>query len=84
MFEGLEEEDVTGEYIAFARWYTGETFASYTMTATTGSGDVLFSQEGRFNDCGPSNSFDEDGFIAQGTTVMVPFILDEYVDNRCD
>ena len=84
MFEGLEEDDVTGDYVAFARWYTVGGVVSYNMTATAGSGYVLFFKQGEFSDCGSGSVFADDDLVAVGTIAMGPFSFSEYVDNECD
>ena len=74
MFSGIDSVAVMGSYIAFVEWWQGPAPISWTVTATAGSGDVLFVEQGEFtgDDCGST------------TSVLMFAELEDYVDNGCE
>lgn len=73
LFGGLDAGSATGPFRAFVELFEGPTPISWTVTATTGNGDVVFVQEGEINDnCGDY------------TSNLMQIDLEEYVDNGCE
>lgn len=87
---GTESEGyASGQYIAFAEWWKGEAPIYWTMTTTTGSGEVTV-VEGQFTgDCvssstsAESTAYSGDEY-AHGVSKLVYLSLSQYVDNQCD
>lgn len=74
IFGGLDAGTVVGDFFFFVELYQGPTPISWTVTATIGNGEVVFMQEGEFND----------DCVGAFTSTVMEFDLVEYVDNGCE
>lgn len=89
MYNGLDAGLQTGPFIAFAEWWSGPGPIEWTMTATTGDGEVLFTQDGVFTeDCSSSSgsptTTSHSSLESIGTTRLFYFNIGEYIDNGCE
>lgn len=85
---GRDGKRAIGTYIAYAELWFGSRPISWTATATTGSGKVLFVENGVFMgdrvfSSTSTRDIAHDGMFLRGTTRRMHADLAEYVDNGC-
>ena len=69
----MDPEIAIGDFTTFVQLYTGPTPITWTITATTGSGDIVLEEVGEFtSDCGDY------------TSNLLVVNTEEYVDNGCE